>query len=129
MEYKSDFIEREVQKIIFFLRRLLAKISQDVNLSSVIQSFDEEFKEKLNFGFDEIFEFNEDDLKKKINRIDVLILENLLKVFYNIAKKEVLSLKFNDLKRVSLIILDEIENKSSVYSLERSRIKNYFKSV
>ena len=129
MEYKSDFIEREVQKITFFLIRLLAKISQDVNVSSVIQYFDEEFKEKLNFGFDEIFEFNEDDLKKKINRIDVLILENLLKVFYNIAKKEVLSLKFNDLKRVSLIILDEIENKSSVYSLERSGIKNYFKSV
>ncbi|ARV14762.1 hypothetical protein [Polaribacter sp. SA4-12] len=128
MEYRNDFIEREIQKITLFLRNFIAKITGEGNVSYSLQSFDKELKGKLDFGFYEILALNEEDLKKKINGVDVLILEELLKVFYKIDIEEIGSLESNNLKRVSLIIIDEIENKSLVFSFERQQIKNYFKS-
>jgi hypothetical protein len=128
MEYKNDFIEREIQKITLFFRNFIAKIAGEGNSSVSLQSFDKDLKGKLDFGFHEILELNDEDLKKKINGVDVLILEELLKVFYKIDKKEIAAIESYKLKRVSLIIIDEVENKSLVYSFERQQIKNYFKS-
>ncbi|MEN8777161.1 MAG: hypothetical protein ABF263_02065 [Polaribacter sp.] len=126
MEYRSDFIEREIQKIILLIRNLMANLGEESNVN--LKAIDQELKEKLDFGFFEIFELSNEDLKKKINGVDVLILEELLRVLYKITIQNVTHLKSNTLKRVSLQIIDEIENKSSVYSFERQQIKNYFKS-
>lgn len=126
MEYRSDFIEREIQKIILLIRNLMANLGEEGNVN--LKALDQELKEKLDFGFFEIFELSNEDLKKKINGVDVLILEELLRVLYKITIQNVTNLKSNTLKRVSLQIIDEIENKSSVYSFERQQIKNYFKS-
>ncbi|MEN8965922.1 MAG: hypothetical protein ABF250_08050 [Polaribacter sp.] len=126
MEYRSDFIEREIQKIILLIRNLMANLGEEGNVN--LKALDQELKEKLDFGFFEIFELSNEDLKKKINGVDVLILEELLRVLYKITIQNVTHLKSNTLKRVSLQIIDEIENKSSVYSFERQQIKNYFKS-
>ena len=128
MEYKNDFIEREVQKIILFLRNIIAKIIQDGNPSIIIQSFDKELKGKLDFGFYELLELNDEDLKNKIDGVDIIILEDLIKVFYEFNKKEIPTLDANNLKRVSLFIINEIEMKSLTFSFEREQIKNYFKS-
>jgi hypothetical protein len=128
MEYRNDFIEREIQKITLFLRKFITKIAGEGNAGVSLKSFDKELKGKLDFGFYEILGLNDEDLRKKINGVDVLILEELLKVFYKIDIEEIGSLESNNLKRVSLIIIDEIENKSLVFSFERQHIKNYFKS-
>ncbi|WP_158838379.1 hypothetical protein [Polaribacter sp. L3A8] len=128
MEYKNDFIEREIQKITLFLRNFITKIIGNGDTSISLESFDKELKGKLDFGFYEILELNDEDLREKINGVDLLILEELLKVFYNIDKKEMVALESDKLKRVSLIIIDEVENKSLVFSFERQQIKNYFKS-
>ena len=128
MEYKNDFIEREIQKITLFLRNFIAKIAREGNASVSLKSFDKDLKGKLDFSFYEILELNDEDLKKKINGVDVLILEELLKVFYKIDKEEIAALEFDKLKRISLIIIDYVENKSLVFSFERQQIKNYFKS-
>ena len=126
MEYRSDFIEREIQKIILLIRNLMANLGEESNVN--LKALDQELKEKLDFGFFEIFELSNEDLKKKINGVDVLILEELLRVLYKITIQNITHLKSNTLKRVSLQIIDEIENKSSVYSFEIQQIKNYFKS-
>lgn len=126
MEYRSDFIEREIQKIILLIRNLMANLGEESNVN--LKALDQELKEKLDFGFFEIFELSNEDLKKKINGVDILILEELLRVLYKITIQNVTHLKSSTLKRVSLQIIDEIENKSSVYSFERQQIKNYFKS-
>jgi len=126
MEYRSDFIEREIQKIILLIRNLMANLGEEGNVN--LKALDQELKEKLDFGFFEIFELSNEDLKKKINGVDILILEELLRVLYKITIQNVTHLKSNTLKRVSLQIIDEIENKSSVYSFEIQQIKNYFKS-
>ena len=128
MEYRNDFIEREIQKITLFLRKFITKIAGEGNAGVSLKSFDKELKGKLDFGFYEILGLNDEDLRKKINGVDVLILEELLKVFYKIDIEEIGFLESNNLKRVSLIIIDEIENKSLVFSFERQHIKNYFKS-
>ena len=104
----------------------MANLGEEGNVN--LKALDQELKEKLDFGFFEIFELSNEDLKKKINGVDVLILEELLRVLYKITIQNVTNLKSNTLKRVSLQIIDEIENKSSVYSFERQQIKNYFKS-
>lgn len=126
MEYRSDFIEREIQKIILLIRNLMANLGEEGNVN--LKALDQELKEKLDFGFFEIFELSNEDLKKKINGVDILILEELLRVLYKITIQNVTHLKSNTLKRVSLQIINEIENKSSVYSFEIQQIKNYFKS-
>jgi len=128
MEQKNDFIEREIQKITLFIKSLISKIVKGIDLSISLQSLDKELKGKLDFGFFEILDLNEEVLKKKINGVDILILEELLNLFYEIDRKELEISEMNKLSRVSLIIIAEIENKSRVFSFERQDIKNYFKS-
>lgn len=128
MEYNSDFIEREIQKIMLFLKNAIAKIANGGNSSIFIQSFDEELKGKLDFGFYELLDLNEALLTKKIKGVNTLILEDLLKVFYEIDKKEKVASESFRFKRVAFIILSEIENNSLVFSFERQQIKNYFES-
>ncbi len=127
MEYKNDFIEREIQKITLFIRNLIAKIGGgDSSIS--LESLDKELIGKLDFGFYEILELNEDDLKNKIKGVDVVILEDLVNLFYEMSKKEMVASNSDNLKRITLTIIEEIEIKSLVFSLERQQIKNYFKS-
>ncbi|SDS15991.1 hypothetical protein SAMN05216503_2170 [Polaribacter sp. KT25b] len=127
MEHKNDFIEREIQKISFFLRKMFSSISSTDEVFS-LQAFNEDLKEKLDFGFYELLALNEEELKNKIHGVDILILEDLLKVFYEIDKEEIVTLESYNLSRVSLILINEIENKSKVFSFERQQIKNYFNS-
>lgn len=128
MEYRNDFIEREIQKITLFLRNLIAVINGGGDSTISLESLDKELIGKLDFGFYEILELNEEDLKTKIKGVDVLILEDLVRLFYEMSKKKMVQTNSNNLKRVSLIMIDEIEIKSLVFSLERQQIKNYFKS-
>jgi hypothetical protein len=128
MEYRNDFIEREIQKITLFLRNLIAEINEGGSSTISLESLDKELIGKLDFGFYEILELNEEDLKTKIKGVDVLILEDLVRLFYEMSKKKMDQTNSNNLKRVSLIMIDEIEIKSLVFSLERQQIKNYFKS-
>ena len=128
MEQKSDFIEREVQKLMLFLKSAIAKISKEGNTNASINSLDKELKGKLDFGFHEILQLKKEELKNKIKGVNVLILERLLKLFYEIDQKELKDLDSFNLKSVSLFIIEELENTSKVYSLERDDIKNYFKS-
>ena len=128
MEQKNDFIEREIQNITLFIRSLISKIVKGVDLSTSIQTLDKELKGKLDFGFFEILGLNEEVLKRKLNGVDILILEELLNLFYEIDKKELEISEINNLSRVCIILIDEIENKSRVFSFERQDIKNYFKS-
>ena len=128
MEQKSDFIEREVQKLMLFLKSAIAKISKEGNTNASINSLDKELKGKLDFGFHEILQLKKEELKNKIKGVNVLILERLLKLFYEIDQKELKDLDSFNLKCVSLFIIEELENTSKVYSLERDHIKNYFKS-
>ena len=127
MEYKNDFLEREIQKITLFLRKTLSKMVNDDDVFS-LQVFNEELKGKLDFGFYELLDLKKEDLKAKIEGVDVLILEELLKVFYQIGKSKMITLEDSKLIKSSLIIIEELENNTKVYSLERQQIKNYFKS-
>mgnify|MGYP000288916887 CR=1 FL=1 len=128
MEHKNDFIEREVQKIGQFIRNLIAKITKSGTTSISLESLDKELNGKLDFSFYELLELNEEDLKSKIKGVDIIILEGLLKLFYEIDKEQVTNLDVNKLRKVSLLILKEIEDTSRTFSLERQEIKNYFKS-
>lgn len=128
MEHKNDFIEREVQKIGQFIRNLIAKITKSGTTSISLESLDKELNGKLDFSFYELLELNEEDLKNKIKGVDIIILEGLLKLFYEIDKEQVTNLDVNKLRKVSLLILKEIEDTSRTFSLERQEIKNYFKS-
>ena len=127
MEYKSDFLEREIQKITLFLKKTLSKMVNDDDEVFSLNSFNEALKGRLDFGFYELLELNKEDLRAKIKEVDVLILEELLKVFYQISKNEMITLDKTKLKMVTLTIIEEIENNTKVYSLERQKIKNYFK--
>ncbi|QVY65674.1 hypothetical protein [Polaribacter sp. Q13] len=128
MEYRNDFLEREIQKITLFLRKTLSKIAKDDDDVFSLQSFNEDLKGKLDFGFYELLDLSIDDLKTKIEGLNVFVLEELLRVFYQISKNEMLISDNSNLKTAALIILEEIENNTKVYSLERQQIKNYFKS-
>lgn len=127
MEYKSDFIEREIQKITLFLRSAIGKIANEITSDFSLDLFDKELKGKLDFGFYELLELNDAALKKKLDGVAFTILEDLVKLFYEISKTGISNSA--NLKSVSLFIIHTIETESMVFSLERQHIKNYFKSL
>ncbi|MEN8965671.1 MAG: hypothetical protein ABF250_06760 [Polaribacter sp.] len=128
MEYKNDFIEREVQKITQFIRKLINKIAIGGNSEAYRETIDKQLKEKLDFGFYELLKLNNAELINKIKGVDVMILSSLVSLFYELDIANDDFTASNEVKRVSLIIIEEIEKTSDIYSLQRQQIKNYFKS-
>ncbi len=129
MEQENDFIEREVKKIILFLRNLFAKIS-GVTINeekTFVNTLDIELKEKLAVGFYELLNLEKKELEIKIKDIDVLILDELIKVFHEIYKNEKIVIDRTRLKNVLLIIIHTVDDRSRTFSFERQEIKNILK--
>ncbi|WP_299052295.1 hypothetical protein [uncultured Polaribacter sp.] len=128
MEYKNDFIEREVQRITQFIRELINKIATGGSSEAYRDTIDKQLKEKLDFGFYELLKLNNAELINKIKGVDVMILSSLVSLFYGLDIANDDFTASNEVKRVSLIIIEEIEKTTDIYSLQRQQIKNYFKS-
>ncbi|WP_299667642.1 hypothetical protein [uncultured Polaribacter sp.] len=111
------------------MRNLFAKIS-GVTINeekTFVNTLDIELKEKLAVGFYELLNLEKKELEIKIKDIDVLILDELIKVFHEIYKNEKIVIDRTRLKNVLLIIIHTVDDRSRTFSFERQEIKNILK--
>lgn len=78
MEYKKDYLEKEVQKAIDLIKRLLKNNTEEVTNT---RELEKSLKEILNFDF---FSIDEKDFDKELKKHDIKILESLEKHLENL---------------------------------------------
>lgn len=128
MEYKNDFIEREIQKVILVLKSTILAV-QNLGEDFSLVIFDKTLKGQLDIGFFELLHLNAKDLESKLENLDILVLDELVSLFYEIHQKGKPSDQLRSIEIVSFCMLLIIEKKSNIFSFKRQLIKNYFKSV
>ena len=107
MEYKKDYLEREIEKLINFLKELF---ESSIEEGSSIEEIDESFKERFGFNF---FNIENSKLEVLLEKQDVVVLKSLLNFINGLH----LQGNFNKEKR--LLLLKIIDNKQGAFSFER----------
>ncbi len=107
MEYKKDYLEREIEKLINFLKELF---ESSMDEGSSFEEIDESFKERFGFNF---FNIENEKLIVLLEKEDVAVLKSLLDFINGLQLKS----DFNKEKR--LLLLKIIDNKQGAFSFER----------
>lgn len=118
MQQEKDYIKREVEKVILFIKRLLDK-TPNIDLEDVLNS--EEISSALSFNLKRIVLISVENFNSKVKDLDPSILEQLVKLFLKLANKETEN-KTTHLKK-ALILLELIDKKDKVFSIERRTLK------
>lgn len=118
---KRDFIQAEIEKLGYFLQRLLAHFLKGKSAENLIEATDlvtNEFKNELDFDLPNFVTLSTVDMKKylsnfKFTEQDLELLSNLL-VEMNLSKKHLIR---------AIELLDLADEISNSYSFERNSKK------
>ncbi len=124
MQEEKDYIQREIKKIISFLKRFIGKVSKD-SLEENDLNFSKDFFGFFGFDFSYFINLDEEDFRKKSTKIDSSILEQLVYLFLELAKKNSLPIYAEK----GLILLEIIDKKEKIFSLERMQLKQSLKQI
>lgn len=125
MQQEKDYIKREIKKIIQFLKKAVELLLKEKSSEKqIIES--EEFVSFFNFKITDLINLSNKDFIQNIKSMDSKILENLLLLFLELAKKNILSNK-KSIKEKALILIEIIDEKEKTYSLERMQLKQKLK--
>lgn len=125
MQQEKDYIKREIKKIIQFLKKAIELLlRENSSEKQIIES--EEFASFFNFKITDLISLNNKDFIQNMKSMDSKILENLLLLFLELAKKNILSNK-KSIKEKALILIEIIDEKEKTYSLERMQLKQKLK--
>ncbi len=107
MEYKKDYLEREIEKITDFLKKLL---NESIEEGSSLEEIDESFKGRFGFYF---FNIENDKLSVLLEKEDVLVLKKVLDFINGLKLKGDLN------KEKRLLLIKIIDDKQGIFSFER----------
>ena len=131
MEQKLDFIEKEIQRLFFFIENLL-KLGYSINhtnFQDVINEIEEKLNNEFYFSIHNLESLSNEDFLKKLTKLSysqldefVLFLSNLVVI----AKDN--KLEFKDLDNKIAVIIEYLDANSNAFSVQRMQIKERLKS-
>jgi|TARA_B110000090_G_C12935098_1_gene275053 hypothetical protein len=131
MEQETDYILREVKRVTTFITNLISNIStlSGFEIESGIKETDDFIRKEWNLSFNEIITLNNSEFIIRLKELPEVHLENLAKLLSEITKKiNTLELenKYNvtEIANKGILLIDNINEKSKVYSMKRMEIKN-----
>lgn len=131
MEQETDYILREVKRITTFITNLISSINT-LNTNEIeigIKETDDFIKKEWNITFKEIITLNEFEFINRLKELPEVHLEKLAEILSEITKKintPELEDKYsvNELANKGILLINNINEKSKVYSVKRMEIKN-----
>lgn len=121
MQQEKDYIKREVEKIVLFVKRIVEQLAGSYE-GKEDSLYSEEFTSAFNFQLTEFIRLNNKDFIEHTKNLNSKILEELINLFLELTKKE----GFEDKKQSAekaLILLEIFEEKEKTFSLERMQLK------
>lgn len=130
MEQESDYILREVKKIILFITNLLSNLttSNKDELENGIQETDDFIRKTWGISLKEIGAISSFDFTNKFKDLPEVTIEKLaelLSVFINKIATIEMNEHYNrkELAKKGLLLIDNLNTQSKIYSLKRMEIK------
>ncbi len=131
MEQETDYILREVKRLTTFITNLISNVStlNSDEIESGIKETDDFIKKEWNLSFKEIISLTEIEFINRLKELPEVHLEKLAELLSEIIKKintPELKNKYNknELANKGILLIDNINEKSKVYSMKRMEIKN-----
>jgi|TARA_B110000285_G_C15010849_1_gene556361 hypothetical protein len=131
MEQETDYILREVKRLTTFISNLISNVStlNSNEVESGIKETDDFIRKEWNLSFKEIISLTEFEFINRLKELPEVHLEKLAELLSEITKKintTELENKYNknELVNKGIFLIDNINEKSKVYSMKRMEIKN-----
>tara|TARA_R110002074_G_C12311753_1_gene646092 strand:+ start:423 stop:836 length:414 start_codon:yes stop_codon:yes gene_type:complete len=131
MEQETDYILREVKRLTTFITNLISNVStlNSDEIESGIKETDDFIKKEWNLSFKEIISLTEIEFINRLKELPEVHLEKLAELLSEIIKKintPELKNKYNknELANKGILLINNINEKSKVYSMKRMEIKN-----
>jgi hypothetical protein len=131
MEQETDYILKEVKRLTTFITNLISNVStlNSDEIKSGIKETDDFIKKEWNLSFKEIISLTEIEFINRLKELPEVHLEKLAELLSEIIKKidtPELKNKYNknELANKGILLIDNINKKSKVYSMKRMEIKN-----
>lgn len=130
MEQKLDFIEKEIQKMSFFIQNLLklgSKINQ-TNFESEINEIDEKIQQVFNFSFYSLETISNEEFLNELSNLPNEQLDQFLLFLSDLnerAKEN--GIEFKDLKNKLVALIEHQDKYSTDFSIQRMEIKDRLK--
>lgn len=130
MEQKLDFIEKEIQRLLFFMENLLklgSKINHS-NFETVVNDIDDNLKKELNLSINSLETLSNEDFLNKLTKLSNHQLDEFVLFLSNLevcAKNN--NLEFKDLDKKIAVIIEYLDANSTDFSVQRMQIKDRFK--
>ena len=131
MEQETDYILKEVKRLTTFITNLISNVStlNSDEIKSGIKETDDFIKKEWNLSFKEIISLTEIEFINRLKELPEVHLEKLAELLSEIIKKidtPELKNKYNknELANKGILLIDNINKKSKVYSMKIMEIKN-----
>jgi hypothetical protein len=130
MEQKLDFIEKEIQRLLFFMENLLklgSKINHS-NFETVVNDIDDNLKKEFNLSINSLETLSNEDFLNKLTKLSNHQLDEFVLFLSNLevsAKNN--NLEFKDLDKKIAVIIEYLDANSTDFSVQRMQIKDRFK--
>ncbi|GEM_PF-1462017 len=131
MQQENDFILREIQKMTLFFIQLISQASSMKlpGLEVEINNISEELKAKIDLSISEIIELENTKLLLKINTLNVLHIEKITELIYEILKKthktdKIYGFDQKELALKNILLIKHLDHHSNTLSIKRIEMKN-----
>ncbi|WP_428224092.1 hypothetical protein [Flavobacterium sp.] len=118
---KSDFLERDIEKLTLLLRKLFEKV---VKTPLAIDDLQQTIVfNDVTITLEELLKGTLEEFKNKVNPLPVVPKEFVLKILHQCYHNKTSIAEAVDLKEKIQYLLTALDEETKVFSLERSKIK------
>ena len=130
MQQESDYLLREVKKLILFITNLISNLntSNKDALENVIRETDDSIRKKWGISLKEIASITGCDFINKFNELQEVPIEKLAELL-NVFMKKSAELEVNEhynrkeLAKKGILLINILNDKSKTYSIKRMELK------
>jgi hypothetical protein len=130
MQQESDYLLREVKKLILFITNLISNLntSNKDALENVIRETDDSIRKKWGISLKEIASITGCDFINKFNELQEVPIEELAELL-NVFIKKSAELEVNEhynrkeLAKKGILLINILNDKSKTYSIKRMELK------
>ncbi|MDB2570872.1 hypothetical protein N9X82_00135 [Polaribacter sp.] len=130
MQQESDYLLREVKKLILFITNLISNLntSNKDALENAIRETDDSIRKKWGISLKEIASITSCDFINKFNELQEVPIEKLaelLNVFIKKSAELVVNEHYNrkELAKKGILLINILNDKSKTYSIKRMELK------
>ena len=136
MQQESDYLLREVKKLILFITNLISNLntSNKDALENAIRETDDSIRKKWGISLKEIASITGCDFINKFNELQEVPIEKLAELL-NVFIKKSAELEVNEhynrkeLAKKGILLINILNDKSKTYSIKRMELKRSYKDT